>query len=168
MLLNSLDLQQRMETYLSHFCTMRNYLLLRVYLKQGLQTGVCAMLTVKEYKCREYDPVAKLTSMEVTDHKTTGAYGDAIIVLSEELAKLEAEQGLSAEVQEAAEDLVGLADESVTWRLGQAAQARNRALRSQQEDKAEYDTAPNGARINRDEKSAFAQLLEKLNVTKQP
>lgn len=92
----------------------------------------------------------------------------AMMTVSEELAKLEAEQGLSAEVQEAAEDLVGLADESVTWRLGQAAQARNRALRSQQEDKAEYDTAPNGARINRDEKSAFAELLEKLNVTKQP
>ncbi len=92
----------------------------------------------------------------------------ALMTVSEELAKLEAEQGLSAEVQEAAEDLVGLADESVTWRLGQAAQARNRALRSEQEDKAEYDTAPNGARINRDEKSAFEELLGKLNVTKQP
>ena len=89
-----------------------------------------------------------------------------MMTVSEELAKLEAEQGLSAEVAEAAEDLVGLADESVTWRLGQAAQARNRALRSEQEDKAEYDTAPNGARINRDEKSAFEELLGKLNVTK--
>ncbi|MGB7317105.1 MAG: DNA primase [Planktotalea sp.] len=92
----------------------------------------------------------------------------ALMTVSEELAKLEAEQGLSAEVQEAAEDLVGLADESVTWRLGQAAQARNLAMRSEHEDKAEYDTAPNGARINRDEKSAFDELLIKLNVTKQP
>lgn len=91
-----------------------------------------------------------------------------MMTVSDELAKLEAEQGLSAEVRDAAEDLVGLADESVTWRLGQAAQARNRALRSEQEDRAEYDTAPNGARINRDEKSAFDELLEKLNVTKQP
>ena len=92
----------------------------------------------------------------------------ALMTISEELAKLEAEQGLSAEVQEAAEDLVGLADESVTWRLGQAAQARNLAMRSEHEDKAEYDTAPNGARISRDEKSAFDALLGKLNVTKQP
>jgi DNA primase len=92
----------------------------------------------------------------------------AMMAISEELAKLEAEQGLSAEVAEAAEDLVGLADESVTWRLGQAAQARNLAMRSEHEDKAEYDTAPNGARISRDEKSAFDALLGKLNVTKEP
>ncbi len=91
----------------------------------------------------------------------------ALMAISEELAKLEAEQGLSAEVAEAAEDLVGLADESVTWRLGQAAQARNLAMRSEHEDKAEYDTAPNGARISRNEKSAFDELLGKLNVTKQ-
>ena len=92
----------------------------------------------------------------------------AMMAISEELAKLEAEQGLSAEVAEAAKDLVGLADESVTWRLGQAAQARNLAMRSEHEDKAEYDTAPNGARISRDEKSAFDALLGKLNVTKEP
>jgi DNA primase len=92
----------------------------------------------------------------------------ALMTISEELAKLEAEQGLSAEVAEAAEDLVGLADESVTWRLGQAAQARNLAMRSEHEDKAEYDTAPNGARISREEKSAFDALLEKLNVPKVP
>jgi DNA primase len=92
----------------------------------------------------------------------------ALMTISEELAKLDAEQGLSAEVAEAAEDLVGLADESVTWRLGQAAQARNLAMRSEHEDKAEYDTAPNGARISRDEKSAFDALLNKLNVTKEP
>ncbi len=92
----------------------------------------------------------------------------AMMTISEQLAKLEAEQGLSAEVAEAAEDLVGLADESVTWRLGQAAQARNLAMRSEHEDKAEYDTAPNGARISRDEKSAFDALLGKLNVPKVP
>jgi DNA primase len=92
----------------------------------------------------------------------------ALMTISEELAKLEAEQGLSAEVAEAAEDLVGLADESVTWRLGQAAQARNLAMRSEHEDKAEYDTAPNGARISREEKSAFDALLGKLNVPKVP
>ncbi|WP_085308230.1 DNA primase [Planktotalea arctica] len=92
----------------------------------------------------------------------------AMMTVSEELAKLEAEQGLSAEVREAAEDLGGLADESVTWRLGQAAQARNLAMRSEHEDKAEYDTGPNGARINREERSAFDELLAKLNVTKEP
>ena len=59
--------------------------------------------------------------------------------IAEELAKIEAERGLNAEMNEAAEDITGVADEAVTWRLGQAAEAHNRAIRSQQEDKAEYD-----------------------------
>ena len=70
----------------SQFCMLRNYLLLRVYLKQGLRTGVCAMLTIKEYLAREHDPVTNLTSIEVTEHKTTAAYGDAIIFLADDLA----------------------------------------------------------------------------------
>ena len=41
--------------------------------------------------------------------------------LTEELAKLEARHGLTAEVAEAEEELTGMADEAVTWRLGQAA-----------------------------------------------
>ena len=54
--------------------------------------------------------------------------------LAEELAKLEAARGVQREVREAAEDLEGLADEGVTWRLGQAAQARNRAGRIAKDD----------------------------------
>jgi len=90
------------------------------------------------------------------------------MAVAEERAKLATAAGLSAEIAEAAEDIVGLADESVTWRLGQAAEAHNRAIRSQQEDRAEYDTGPNGARINRGEREAFEALLGKITVTKQP
>ncbi|MDH2327535.1 DNA primase [Cereibacter sp. SYSU M97828] len=54
----------------------------------------------------------------------------ARMCLAEELAKLEAERGVRMEVEEAMEDLTGLADEGLTWRLAQAAEAKNRAGRS--------------------------------------
>jgi len=91
----------------------------------------------------------------------------ARMTLAEELAKLEARRGLYAEVAEAEEELTGMADEAVTWRLGQAAQARDRAMRSTgAENKAEYDTAENGATINREERDAFAELLNRIGYSK--
>jgi DNA primase len=41
----------------------------------------------------------------------------AAMTVAEELAKLEAMRGLDAEIAEAAEDLTGVADEGLTWRL---------------------------------------------------
>lgn len=90
----------------------------------------------------------------------------AAMTLSEELAKLKAQRGWLAEVSEASQDIDGLADEALTWRLGQAAEARNRATRSQQEDRAEYDLGENGARIKRDEKEQFNALLGKITFSK--
>ncbi|MFD1193431.1 DNA primase [Seohaeicola saemankumensis] len=90
----------------------------------------------------------------------------ARMTMAEELAKLTCQRGLASEIAEAEEDLEGIADEAVTWRLGQAAEARNRALRSQQQDRTEYETGPNGARINRDERSALDALMDKITFTK--
>jgi DNA primase len=90
----------------------------------------------------------------------------ALMTVAEELTKLEARRGLNAEIAEATEDMLGLADEAVTWRLSQAAEAMGRAERSEQEDTAEYDTATNGARINRDERSAFDALIDKISYSK--
>ncbi|GHG90393.1 DNA primase [Pseudodonghicola xiamenensis] len=91
----------------------------------------------------------------------------ARLTLAEELAKLEARRGLYAEVAEAEEELTGMADEAVTWRLGQAAQARDRAMRSVgAENKVDYDTAENGAPINREERDAFAELLNRIGYSK--
>ena len=47
--------------------------------------------------------------------------------LAEELAKLDARRGTRREIEDAVEDLSGLADEGLTWRLSQAAAARHRA-----------------------------------------
>ncbi|RKT35099.1 DNA primase [Roseovarius halotolerans] len=90
----------------------------------------------------------------------------ARMTIAEELAKLEAERGLDAEVSEAAEDLAGVADEAVTWRLGQAAEQRQRTLRSQSEDRTEYDLADNGARISRDERERLDALLDRITFSK--
>ncbi|WP_113911967.1 DNA primase [Roseovarius dicentrarchi] len=95
--------------------------------------------------------------------------GDAALAqmtVAEELAKIAATQGLRAEIVDAAEDMLGVADEAMTWRLGQAAEARNRAVRSEHEDRAEYDLADNGARINRGERKQFDALLDKITFTK--
>ncbi len=92
----------------------------------------------------------------------------ARMILAEELAKLQARRGLNAEIAEAVEDLSGLADEALTWRLRQAAEARNRAMRNPHEDKTEYDTGDNGARISREERGALESLLERIRYSKPP
>jgi DNA primase len=57
----------------------------------------------------------------------------ARMCLAEELAKLQARRGIQAEIAEAMQDLTGLADEGVTWRLSQAAKAGHEA------EKANFD-----------------------------
>ena len=87
----------------------------------------------------------------------------AEMILAEELAKLTALRGLTAEIAEAKEEIAELDDEAVTWRVAQAAEERNRATRSENEDKAIFDVADNGARINRDERDSFAAILDSIN-----
>ncbi|MGR3679487.1 MAG: DNA primase [Paracoccaceae bacterium] len=89
----------------------------------------------------------------------------ARLTLTEEFAKLEARRGLDAEVAEAQQDLDELADEALTWRLRQAAEARNDAVRSQNEDQAEYDVADNGIRLKREERDLFETLLSRIDKT---
>lgn len=90
----------------------------------------------------------------------------AKLTLAEEFAKLEAARGLSDEIEEAESDLTESAHEAMTWRLREAAETRNRAMRSGQEDQVEYEVGTNGARINRDERNAFDALLNKIGYSK--
>ncbi|WP_323784978.1 DNA primase [Thalassovita sp.] len=100
--------------------------------------------------------------------RRSGDIETARMTVTEEFAKLQAERGLSAEIAEAEEELGGVADEAVTWRLHQAAETKNRALRSEQEDKSRYDIGKNGARINRDERDALDRVLGQISFTKRP
>jgi DNA primase len=58
----------------------------------------------------------------------------AALCLAEELAKLEARRGARREIEDAMEDMDGLPDEGLTWRLSQAAEARHRSDKSGQGD----------------------------------
>ncbi|AML51644.1 DNA primase [Falsihalocynthiibacter arcticus] len=83
----------------------------------------------------------------------------ASLCVAEELAKLTARRGAKREVSDAMRDMDGLVDEGVTWRLGQAAENRNRAERCEGEDSAEYDVGENGAQMVRSERSALDDIL---------
>jgi DNA primase len=61
----------------------------------------------------------------------------ATLCLAEELAKLDARRGARREIEDAVEDLSGIADEGLTWRLSQAAAARHRADQPPRADAAE-------------------------------
>lgn len=90
----------------------------------------------------------------------------AMLCVAGELAKLEAKRGAEREIHEAMQDIEHLVDEGLTWRLGQAAAARRQAEHGQSEDKTEYDVGSNGARIKRDERSAFDALMEQIAFSK--
>ena len=90
----------------------------------------------------------------------------ARVCVAEELAKLETKRGADQEISEAAQDIEHLADEGLTWRLSQAAEARNRAKLGQTEDKTKYETADTGAKINRREREAFDALLREIGFSK--
>ena len=90
----------------------------------------------------------------------------ARLCLSEEFAKLVAKRGHAREIEEAVEDLTGVADEGLTWRLAQASAALDKAGRGDNEDKAEYAVGDNGARMKKDEQNAFDQLLDQINFAK--
>ncbi len=90
----------------------------------------------------------------------------ARMTVAEELAKLQAQSGWQDEIREAEEDLQELADEAVTWRLAQAAQARNQAGRMKDEDDTDFEIGPNGALMDRDERSALDSLLSQIRFNK--
>ncbi len=91
----------------------------------------------------------------------------ARMTVAEELAKLEAHRRQVLGIAEGVEDLQGdIVDESVTWRLGQAAEARSFAERAQQEDSADYVTAENGVQLDAEQLQRSRALFESIDVTR--
>ncbi|MEM9709413.1 MAG: DNA primase [Pseudomonadota bacterium] len=84
--------------------------------------------------------------------------------LEEAFAKLGARRGAAAEIEEAVRDFDDRSDEGVTWRLSQAAGALAEAQRAAAEDRTEYEVGPNGARLKREERSAFDALLREIGM----
>ncbi|MBO9396204.1 DNA primase [Shimia sp. R9_1] len=87
--------------------------------------------------------------------------------LREELNKLKAERGLRQEIAEAEEEAHSLTDETVTWRLGQAAEDSNKAkISSQDEEGGDYAVGANGAPIDREERAALDALAENIDFSR--
>lgn len=68
-----------------------------------------------------------------------------------EFAKLEAHWGAEQELREAVEDIEGLADEGLTWRVSQAARAKLDAEKGPEGARAEGVIAPNGVELDKEE-----------------
>ena len=90
----------------------------------------------------------------------------ARLCLTEEFAKLMARKGHAREIEDAIEDLGGVADEGLTWRLAESTKALDQAGRGDDDDSAEYAVGENGALMKKDEQSAFDQLLEQIGFAK--
>ncbi|MCO6382821.1 DNA primase [Oceanicola sp. 502str15] len=90
----------------------------------------------------------------------------ARMCLAQDFAILSADRGAAREIAEAMHQIDGLADEGLTWRLGQASEARHRATTNHETDKADYDIAPNGARLDRSERASLDALLDQIGQQK--
>jgi len=90
----------------------------------------------------------------------------ARMTVEAELDKLNSLRGHRQEMLEALEDMQDRPSEALTHRLKEATEARNRAERSQQEDRTEFDVAPNGAQLSRDELKRRNELFDSIPFTK--
>ena len=113
------------------------------------------------------DRLLKLPHVSVIPAARSDATDEVVrMCLAEELAKLSARRGHARELEDAMDDLAGVVDEGLTWRLRKAAESLDRAGRGDDEDRAEYDTGDNGARMRRDERDALDSLLGQITFEK--
>lgn len=98
--------------------------------------------------------------------RTPGDVEMVRMTVAEEFAKLDATRGLNAEIADAAEDLSGVADEDVTYRLSEAAKAVQESVRSTEQTKVEFDLGANGAKMDKGERSALDALMGTIRYSK--
>jgi len=87
----------------------------------------------------------------------------AELILLDEVKKLEIQRGLDAELEEVVNSPDEELDETAFWRLGQATRVRLSTNKSEKDDAINFETAPNGVRLNKEEKSQFDALLEEIS-----
>ncbi len=86
--------------------------------------------------------------------------------LEMELAKLRAHWGALQEIREAVEDMEGVVDEGLTWRLMKASSALVDADRGPEATRAEGVIAPNGVEMNKDELEQSRRLMDSIVFTR--
>jgi DNA primase len=88
------------------------------------------------------------------------------MTVAEEFAKLQAARGRAAEIAEAEQDLGGVADEGLTWRLSEAAKAADRAFRSSQDSTGDVVVADNGVKMDADEVRISRERFDSIDFTR--
>lgn len=84
-----------------------------------------------------------------------------------DLAALETVRAHRAELAEAEDDMAGLVDEGLTWRVSRATAARNSAARgTPKEQKGEAVIAPNGVELDREELDRARRLFDHIDFTR--
>ena len=90
----------------------------------------------------------------------------ATLIVREELAKLEAQKGLAEELNDVVSSPTAEVDDTDMWRISRAAEARNRSMRADLDDKTAYDLGDNGAKISREERSALDKIIGSISFDK--
>ena len=85
--------------------------------------------------------------------------------LTEALARLQADRAHRLEIVDAQDDLSGVADEGLTYRLSKVAEAIQSAARGPQESRAESVIAPNGIELSREELDRARRLHDSIDFT---
>ena len=86
--------------------------------------------------------------------------------VAEALARLQADRAHRVEIRDAEDDLKGVADEGLTWRLSRAAADRQSAARGPQESKGDAILAPNGVELDREELERARRLHDSIDFTR--
>ncbi len=90
----------------------------------------------------------------------------ARLCLTGEFDKIRTSRGRPLEIADAEQEITGVADEGLTWRLAQAAAAEERSRKIAGGDDAEYEEAENGAKLNKDERGSLNDLLNQIDFAK--
>lgn len=86
--------------------------------------------------------------------------------MAQDLFLLQAERGRRREIEEAAQDIEGVVDEGLTWRLRKANEARAEAQRGPQDKSGESVIAPNGVALDKDEIAAARRVFDSIRFEK--
>ena len=85
------------------------------------------------------------------------------LTVREELQKLKNSRGVAEELAEISQSLDQKVDDTSIWRICRAVEAKNKNPLPGSEDKANYDLADNGVRIDRNERDDFKAFLSEIS-----
>ena len=92
----------------------------------------------------------------------------AEFAVAQDLFILQAERGRRREIAEAEQDIEGVVDEGLTWRIARANEARQQAHRGPQDKTGEAVISPNGVALDKDELERARQVFDSIRFDKGP